>query len=196
MKQKSRRIGMNSVRNDLDHAGRHALRRTVLSFTGYALLASLFCLLSRLWFLTWETELVWQITPHAGSTFLSALLGQTECVILLAVRYFFTFTAFSVPFSFFSAVFAGSCIGCAAAFLERGILSGIAPPDLSAAFGILLVYLLLCSVSDLYARYILTVTGLGEHRLRVSLIGEYTVLCGVFSGIILLSGILAAVYLP
>ena len=186
---------MNGAENYLEHMRHGAVRRTAISFMGYNLLGSACCGLAYLLFLRWSTELVWQIFPPSGSSFVSAVLTQSGMVLLLCLRYFASYTAFSRLFSLLCAVLKGSGIGCAAAFLARGILTGITPARLYVSFGSMLILMLLCALSDLYADCFLTLSGIREHRIRSSLIREYTVFCGMLSGAILLTGILSAVFL-
>ena len=196
MKQKAGGTEMNGAENYMEHMRHSAVRRILPAFMGYVLTGSVFSVLSRLLFLRWHTDLLWRITPCPGSGFVSALLSQSPTVFLLLLRYPAVFTVFSRQFSRLCAILYGSGIGCAAAFLSRGILTGISPARLYVSFGLMLAILLLCAVSDLYSDCFLTLSGIRENRIRNSLFCEFTVLYGVFSGAILLAGIPAALFLP
>jgi len=186
---------MNGAENYIEHIRNGALRRASLSFMGYTLSGSVCCGLAYLFFLRNHTDLIWQIAPPIGSTFLSAVISQSPAVLLLTLRYAASFTAFSRTISLLYTVLAGSGIGCAAAYLARGILTGITPIRLYPAFFSMLLIFLACALSDLYSGCILTLTGIREYRIRSALIREYTVLYMILAGAVLLTGILSSLFL-
>ncbi|MBQ2726712.1 MAG: hypothetical protein IJF78_13490 [Clostridia bacterium] len=186
---------MNGAENYLEHIRNNALRRTAVRFLLYLLTAVLCCWLSRLLFLRWDTETSWQITSPAGSPMVSAVLTQSGTLLLLLIRLAGTFTALSRPISVLTVVLRGCSVGCCSALLSRGLVYGFPPEQLWISSLSLLLLPALCGVSDLYADCVLVLTGLGEHRARASLIREYTAIFACLSGILLLTGILSALFL-
>ena len=186
---------MNGAENYIEHIRNNALRRTAVSFLLYFLTAVLCCWISRLLFLRWDTEASWQITSPAGSPLVSAILTQSGTFLLLLTRWAGTFTAFSRPISVLTVVLRGCSVGCCSALLSRGLIYGFPPEQFWTDSLSLLILPALCAVSDLYAGCVLVLTGLGEHRARFSLIREYTAIYMCLSGILLLTGILSALFL-
>lgn len=183
---------MNGAETYLEQMRYNAGRRTVLLFMLYTLSAFLSCILACHVFSRWDTGCVWQIIPHTGSRFFSAALAQSPTAALLTVRFLTSFTVFSRAVSVLLAVLRGAGIGCAAAFMHRGMLNLPSGGWMTFAAASLLVMLLFCALSDVYADCFLTLSGLHETRMRASLFKEYLKLSGIISGVILLSGIAAA----
>ena len=186
---------MNGAENYIEHIRQTALKRTAIVFAGYTLLAFLCCGLSKAVFLRWETDVVWNFTPWGGNSLISAVLAQSPLLVTLLVRWAGAFTAFSRWISVLTAVLYGSAAGCCSAFLSRGLLSGIPPEQIPVTFGSLLILLLLCALSDLYADCLLTLSGIRERRIRFALTREYSLIFGILSGIQLLIGIAGSMLL-
>ncbi len=186
---------MNGAENYIEHIRNGALRRTAAAFMLYTLLASVCCGLAWQVFRQWSTDVSWQIASPPGAPFISAVLTQGSTILFLLIRWAGVFTAFSRTISVLTAAVQGCAIGCCAALLSRGLVSGVTPEWLWADFASLLILLILCALSDLYADCLLTLTGIRERRIRFSLIREYTLILAVFAGILILIGIPASMFL-
>lgn len=177
---------MNGAENYLEYVRHNAGRRTAISFMLYTLLASVFCGLAYLAFSRWDTGTVWRITPPAGNVLTSAVLAQSAAVFFLSLQFLGAFTVFSRAISVLTAILRGAGIGCAAAFMGRGLLNLSSGAWLYVNFTALLLLLLLSALSNVYADCFLTLTGIHERRMRASLFQEFLKSFGVLSGVILL----------
>jgi len=186
---------MNGAENYIEHIRSGAFRRMSVFFMLYTLTAVLCCGIAHTVFLGWHTDISFRITSPAGSPLISATLAQAGTLLFLLIRWAGTFTAFSRMISLLTTGLCGCSVGCASALLSRGLLCGITPERLHACFVSLLILPVLCALSDLYADCLLTLTGLGERRIRFSLIREYTAIFLLLSGGLLLTGILTSVFL-
>ncbi|MBQ8370062.1 MAG: hypothetical protein IJ497_04480 [Clostridia bacterium] len=184
---------MNGAQTYLEHMRHNAVRRTAVLFMLYTLTSSLFCGLAYSVFLQWSTGTVWRITPYTGSGFVSAVLSQSWTVLFLAVRFLAAFTVFSRGVSVLFAALRGAGLGCAAAFIARGLLNLPSGGWMYANLASALALLFYCALADVYADGFLTLSGMHERRMRASLFTEFLKLTGVLSGVILLSGIVSAI---
>ena len=124
-----------------------------------------------------------------------ALSGITVSLLVLFVS---SFTVFSRRIMYFLCLWRGASLGCAAALLVSGVISGLpanASCALMTAFLQTVVFVLLVSFSDVYSDCFLQIFSQNDRLYKNAFVREFLLCYLTLSGIILSAGIIEVLIL-
>jgi len=124
-----------------------------------------------------------------------ALSGITVSLLVLFVS---SFTVFSRRIMYFLCFWRGASLGCAAALLVSGVISGLpanASCALMTAFLQTVVFVLLVSFSDVYSDCFLQIFSQNDRLYKNAVVREFLLCYLTLSGIILSAGIIEVLIL-